>query len=81
MSEHVNAALPTAEQLMEGMACALKAQDFEAAVALLRILEVVDPVSAETICETIEALPVRGLSARELGPLLDRSGTRKVEPG
>ena len=42
---------------MDGMARALKAQDFEAAVALLRALAVVDPVSAETICETIEALP------------------------
>ncbi len=55
-TDHVNAALPTPEQLMEGMARALKAQDFEAAVALLRILAVVDPRSAETICETIEAL-------------------------
>ena len=54
---HVNATLPTAEQLMDGIARALKAQDFEAVVALLHALAVVDPASAETICETIEALP------------------------
>ncbi len=55
--DYVNAALPTAEQLMDGIARALKALDFEAAVALLRVLAVVDPASAETICQAIEALP------------------------
>lgn len=54
---HINAALPTAEQLMDGIARALKAHDFEAAVALLHALAVVDPASAEIIYETIEALP------------------------
>lgn len=49
--------LPTAEQLMDGMARALKSHDFEAAVGLLRTLAVVDPASAKAICETIEALP------------------------
>ncbi len=56
MAAHVNAALPTSEQLMEGIARALKARDFPAAVALLHVLAVVDPASAETICEAIEAL-------------------------
>ena len=52
----VNVSLPTPEQFMDGIARALKARDFPAAVALLRALAVVDPASAEVICEEIEAL-------------------------
>lgn len=51
--------LPSPEQLLVCLGQALKARNSGDAVALLRALAVVDPVSAETICAVIEALPAR----------------------
>ena len=52
-------ALPAPGELLVCLSRALQARDFGAAVALLRALQVADPVSAGVICEAIEALPAR----------------------
>ncbi len=46
----------TAEQVMEGIANAIKARDFEAAVTLLKVLAVKDPHQAEVVYGSMMAV-------------------------
>lgn len=45
----------TSEQLLDGIAKALKARDFPAVAALLKMLAVKDPAAAETVYDVITA--------------------------
>jgi hypothetical protein len=46
--------MPTAGELTEGIARALKARDMPAVVALLKWLAVIDPVQAQLVYDTIK---------------------------
>jgi hypothetical protein len=50
----------TAEHVMGGIAKAVKAHDFEAAITLLRLLAVKDPHQAERVYEAIAAVLAGG---------------------
>lgn len=46
--------LPTADELTKGIAAAIQAHDFEAVLAMLHVLAVVDPHAAQDVLDTIE---------------------------
>jgi hypothetical protein len=46
----------TADQIMQGISAAIKARDFEAVVALIKMLAIVDPQQAEIVYESMLAV-------------------------
>jgi hypothetical protein len=46
----------TADQIMQGIPAAIKAKDFKAVVALLKMLAMVDPYKAELVYESMLAV-------------------------
>lgn len=46
----------TAEQIMQGISAAIKAHDFPAVIALIKMLAIVDPQQAELVYESMLAV-------------------------
>lgn len=56
MTDHTTETDYTPAQIMAAISAALKAHDMEAAAALVRLLAVKDPVSAQMILDAVEVL-------------------------